>query len=61
MISLKKCRQIAPELSDMPDEELQKALDSLYELGQLAFDVWVDRNKGSKYPHRSNGLINGDK
>ncbi|MEI6296076.1 MAG: hypothetical protein WCO84_00315 [bacterium] len=61
MIDLQKCRQIAPELSDISDEDLQKILDSLYELGNLAFDVWIDKNKSSKYPHRSNGLIKEDK
>lgn len=51
MLSLAKCRQIAPELNEMPDEKLQAILGSLYGFGHLAFDLWLDANKGgSKFP-----------
>lgn len=44
-MSLKQCREIAPELNDLTDEELLEARDILYELAQLAYEAWKDRGK----------------
>ena len=46
MISIEECRKLDPRLEKMSDEEVRKIRDSLYELGQLAFDTWLEE-KGS--------------
>lgn len=46
MISIADCRKLDPRLEKMSDEEVTKIRDSLYELGQLAFDTWLEE-KGS--------------
>lgn len=46
MISLDECRKLDSRLEKMSDEEVRKIRDSLYELGQLAFDIWLEE-KGS--------------
>lgn len=52
MISLQKMKQIDPELSNLPDSELEEIRSSLYESAQLAFDVYWSKKLGSKYPVR---------
>ena len=39
-------------LKELPEEEVIRIRDSLYELGHLIFDDWLDKNTGSKYPVR---------
>lgn len=40
MLSLEQCRRIDPDLASVPDEEIQAALGQLYEMAELAFEVW---------------------
>lgn len=50
-MTLSQCRKVAPELSDLTDEELLEARDILYELAQLAYEAWKAQLKsGSKNP-----------
>lgn len=51
MLSLKQCKKIDPALKDLSDEELQKILAALYELGSITFDIWA-RRRGSKNPEK---------
>jgi hypothetical protein len=48
MITLNDMKRIDPKLSKYSDQELEKIRALLYSLGQLAFDSWMDRQKGSK-------------
>jgi len=50
VISLEDLRKIDPELNDLTDEELEQIRAELYQLGQLAFDVWWLEKDGSKNP-----------
>lgn len=50
MLSPEKLRIIDPSLKDNSEEEIIKIRDSLYELGHLIFDDWLDKKAGSKYP-----------
>lgn len=50
MLSLEQCRKIDPRLELLPDEEVLKLLESLYGLGQLAFESYIKENAGSKNP-----------
>ena len=43
MISLEEMRKIDPRLLEMPDEEVKKIRDYLYQLGNLAFDTWLEK------------------
>lgn len=43
-------RQIDPHLNDLSDEEVERVRADLYDLAQLAFDVWWERKQGSKNP-----------
>ena len=52
MLSLSQCRKIDPSLNNLTDEELSETIGSLYELGGLIFDDWVENGGGSKYPVR---------
>ena len=52
MLTLKQCRQIDPSLNDLSDEDLQKVIDALYELAQLAFDAYFAEKEGSNFPRR---------
>lgn len=46
MISIEECRKLDPRLEKLSDEAVSKIRDSLYELGQLAFDTFMEE-KGS--------------
>ncbi len=53
--SKRKCtldiaRKIDPRLLNMPDKELQEILDSIYEISQLAWEVYSKENYSSKNP-----------
>lgn len=51
MLSLEQCRKIDPTLRDIPDAELSAALEALYGVGNLAFDLWAaSRDGDSKFP-----------
>lgn len=46
MISLKRCRELAPSLRDLPDEQVRQVLEDLYAFAELSLKC------GSKYPSR---------
>lgn len=50
MISPEKAKLIDPKLNNLPEEEVIRITRSLYELGHLIFDDWLDKKAGSKYP-----------
>lgn len=50
LLSLSQLREIDPSLRLVSDEDLEIVRSSLYEMAQLAFDVWNEGNGGSKYP-----------
>jgi hypothetical protein len=50
MLTIEQCREIDPRLKNLPDELVEKIRDSLYALGQLAFDEWVEDRNVSKIP-----------
>lgn len=47
MLSLEKCRQLAPNLKDLPEKEALEIVANLYEMAQLALEAWEG---GSKNP-----------
>ncbi len=53
MLSVEQIKKIDPSLADMSESELEKLREALYEVGQLAFDVWWHRKCGSKNPVRA--------
>lgn len=51
MVSLEEVKRIlAEDASSYSDEELEAIKKSLYEVGQLAFDVWIAEKFSSKDP-----------
>ncbi len=60
MISLEELRKIEPRFKEMPDEELMKIRHSLYSLGQLSLESFLEKKTGSKFPLRVYGLENDD-
>ena len=60
MISLKEFREIDPRFNEVTDKELIKIRHSLYILGQLALESFIESKTGSKYPLRVYGLDNED-
>lgn len=48
MITLQQARRIAPELNHLSDRELQRILDLLYALADLAIDTYLAEQPGSK-------------
>ena len=50
MISLQKIRQLEPRLAERSDSELEELRDGLYDVAQLAFEVWWTEKHGSKNP-----------
>jgi len=60
MISLKEFRDIDPRFNEVTDEELIKIRHSLYVLGQLALESYIEKKTGSKNPLRVYGLENED-
>lgn len=60
MISLEEFRNIDPRFNEVTDEELVKIRHSLYILGQLALESYLEYKSGSKYPLRVYGLENED-
>lgn len=60
MISLTDLRKIDPRLIEVSDEELIKIRHSLYSLGQLALEDFIEEKTGSKLPLRVYGLENDD-
>lgn len=49
MLSISQARKIDPELDYLSDEELQKAILELYELGNIALDGY-HKDHGSNFP-----------
>lgn len=52
MLNIEKLRKIDPDLAHLSDDEILEVRDSLYDLGQLMFDDWLENGDGSKYPVR---------
>jgi hypothetical protein len=50
MITLEKLREIEPALEKLSDEELIVIRNLLYAQGQLAFEMWLESQTGSKNP-----------
>ena len=47
-ISLEEIRKLEPALERIPDKELEKIRQQLYDLGQLALECFIERKVGSK-------------
>jgi len=60
MISLEELRRIDPTLEKISDDELIIIRNYLYAQGQLAFECWLEKQSGSKYPVRVDGLLEID-
>lgn len=60
MISIEDMRNIDPRFREVTDEELIKIKHSLYILGQLALESYIESKTGSKNPLRVYGLENED-
>ncbi len=60
MISIEELRKIDPRFCEVTDEELIKIRHSLYILGQLALESFIESKTGSKNPLRVYGLENED-
>jgi hypothetical protein len=52
MLSPEKLRKIDPKLAHLSDDEILEIRASLYDLGGLMFDDWLENGDGSKYPVR---------
>jgi len=50
MLTLEQLRQIDPKLNDVSDEELIRVRKALYTLGEIIFDYWTIKKRGSKCP-----------
>ena len=51
MITPEEARKLDPTLSDLSDAELTRALEILYNLADIALDLWArDHKAGSKVP-----------
>jgi hypothetical protein len=50
MISAEKLKTIDPKLTSIDEKQIENIRDSLYELGHLIFDDWLENEKSSKYP-----------
>lgn len=48
MLSIEKCRQLAPNMKNLSDEEVLEIETDLYAMAQLAFEDWIENQKGSK-------------
>lgn len=59
MISVEKCRELLPDSDPLSDEEVLKVCDQLYEVGQLAFESYLNSKNGSKNPERLLSRENG--
>lgn len=51
MLPVEKLRKIDPN-THLSDEEVLEIRDSLYDLGNIVFDDWLENGGGSKYPTR---------
>ncbi len=60
MISLEELRKTDHRLKNIPDKELIKIRRSLYSLGQLALESFIEKKTSSKYPIRVYGLNEED-
>lgn len=52
MLSPEQLKKIDPALAHLSDDEVLEVRDSLYDLGQLMFDDWLETEVVSKYPVR---------
>jgi hypothetical protein len=52
MISIEKLKKIDPKLAHLSDDEILEIRSSLYDLGGLMFEDWLENGDGSKYPVR---------
>ncbi len=58
--SVEKLKEIDSKLADLSESEIIEIRDSLYDLGQLIFDDWLENGSGSKYPVRSLPILWND-
>jgi len=52
VLSIEQLRKIDSKLTHLSDEEIMEIRASLYDLGGLMFDDWLENGDGSKYPVR---------
>lgn len=52
MLSIERLRKIDPSLAHLSDDEIVEIRETLYDLGQLIFDDWLENEAVSKYPVR---------
>ena len=57
MLTLEQCRAVDPRLESLSDEELRQARDSLYELVELAFDLWLKEHQEVSSNSAPDGLL----
>jgi hypothetical protein len=50
MLGAEQLRKIDPELAHLSDDEILEIRNSLYDLGGLIFDDWLENGAVSKYP-----------
>lgn len=50
MLSIAQLRKIDPSKKNLSDEQLEEIRHAMYEMVQLAYDVWQGDKKGSKNP-----------
>jgi hypothetical protein len=52
MLSIDQLKKLDPKLAHLSDDEILEIRNSLYDLGGLVFDDWLENGEGSKYPVR---------
>ena len=50
MLSLDHCREFAPILKGMTDEEVLDVRDRLYQMAEIGLSHWLENRGGSKNP-----------
>ena len=48
MLSLEECKKLCPSLEGLPDSEVAKIRDVIYQGAQLSLEDWMRKNRGSK-------------
>ena len=46
MLSIEECRKLIEKGGELSDQEIVEVRDSLYEMAQLALEVWQERKQG---------------
>lgn len=50
MLSPDRIKKIDPNLADLSEQDLEKVTKALYDMAQLAFEVWWAEKNGSNNP-----------